>query len=115
MSNYPVPPPSYGQANTQKSTYHSVDDTREPLLGSSSRGGGGGIYDQPSAGELPDDFKVRFFRLLCLYVIFPILFFLSFSMEYLSQRALQRSVTHSFAKYTLSFVSLCDILRSINR
>jgi hypothetical protein len=69
MSNYPVPPPAYGPAPTQKnSNYHSVDDTREPLLASSSRGGGGGIYDQPDQGDLPDDFKVlSFFGLLELH------------------------------------------------
>lgn len=58
MSNYPVPPPAYGQQNPN---YQSVNESREPLLGSSSRGGGGagGFYDQPDQNDLPDDFKVR--------------------------------------------------------
>jgi FtsH-binding integral membrane protein len=57
MSNYPVPPPAYGPASPQKPNYHSFDnESREPLLASSSRGGGG-IYDQPNQGDLPDDFK----------------------------------------------------------
>jgi FtsH-binding integral membrane protein len=56
MSNYPVPPPTYGPAgSTQKSNYHSFDDSREPLLAGSSSGQG--IYDQPNPGDLPDDFK----------------------------------------------------------
>jgi hypothetical protein len=57
MSNYPVPPPAYGPASTQKNS--NVDETREPLLASSSHGGGGGFYDQPDQSDLPDDFKVR--------------------------------------------------------
>ncbi|KAF8160722.1 UPF0005-domain-containing protein [Crassisporium funariophilum] len=60
MSNYPLPPPAYGQSpSAQKPNYHSIDEeSREPLLASSSRGGGaGGIYDQPNQGDLPDDFK----------------------------------------------------------
>ncbi|KDR75125.1 hypothetical protein GALMADRAFT_98318 [Galerina marginata CBS 339.88] len=60
MSNYPVPPPAYGPGGSNpKSNYNSVDDeSREPLLAGSSRsGGGGGIYDQPNQGDLPDDFK----------------------------------------------------------
>jgi hypothetical protein len=58
MSNYPVPPPAYGPAAPQKtSNYHSADESSEPLLASSSRGGAGGIYDQPDERDLPDDFK----------------------------------------------------------
>lgn len=53
-SPYSQPPPSYGAAPKAGSS----DDSRSPLLGSSSRGGGGGFYDQPEAGDLPDDFKV---------------------------------------------------------
>lgn len=59
MSNYPVPPPTYGPAGpTQNPNYHSFNDSREPLLAGSSSGRG--IYDQPIPGDLPDDFKVRF-------------------------------------------------------
>ncbi|KAJ6594062.1 UPF0005-domain-containing protein [Mycena capillaripes] len=52
MSQYPVPPPSYGARATPKPTR---DEAEEPLLaGSSSQGG---IWDQPEAGDVPDDFK----------------------------------------------------------
>jgi hypothetical protein len=62
MSNYPVPPPSYGQGTPAKGqNYHSIDtESREPLLAGSSRdahNGPGGFYDQPGQGDLPDDFK----------------------------------------------------------
>jgi len=58
MSNYPVPPPAYGSAAPQQNPkYQSVDESQEPLLASSSRGGAGGIYDQPDQRDLPDDFK----------------------------------------------------------
>ncbi|CAK5281600.1 unnamed protein product [Mycena citricolor] len=53
MTSYPVaPPPSYGTAPTKPSR----DEAQEPLLGSSSRSGGG-IFDQPDADDVPDDFK----------------------------------------------------------
>ncbi|EGO25500.1 hypothetical protein SERLADRAFT_465769 [Serpula lacrymans var. lacrymans S7.9] len=58
-SQYPVPPPSYGpsgSSNNNKSRYSPRDDAAEPLLGR-TRSPGGGIYDQPAEGELPDDFK----------------------------------------------------------
>ncbi|KAF9527330.1 glutamate binding protein [Crepidotus variabilis] len=54
MSNYPVPPPSYKPSSPKK--YHATDDSREPLLGGASSSAGG-YHDQPSAGDLPDDFK----------------------------------------------------------
>ncbi|KAF9264100.1 glutamate binding protein [Marasmius fiardii PR-910] len=60
MSQYPVPPPSYQAtpSSPRKNGYQSVrDDSRDPLLGNSSRTGGGAFYDQPEAGDLPDDFK----------------------------------------------------------
>jgi len=58
VSNYPVPPPAYGPAAAQqKSNYQPVDESREPLLATSSRGGAGGFYDQPDQNDLPDDFK----------------------------------------------------------
>jgi hypothetical protein len=57
MSQYPVPPPSYG---TQKpsNNYFEEREAQQPLLGGSSRNGPGGIYDQPAHGDVPDDFKV---------------------------------------------------------
>ena len=59
MSNYPVPPPAYGPASTQQNSKYQSDNSHEPLLASSSRGGAGGVYDQPDQRDLPDDFKVR--------------------------------------------------------
>jgi len=53
MSNYPVPPPSYGSGSNPKPTR---DEAQQPLLGSSSHNGGG-IFDQPEADDVPDDFK----------------------------------------------------------
>ncbi|THU96759.1 UPF0005-domain-containing protein [Dendrothele bispora CBS 962.96] len=54
MSSYPIPPPSYGSTQPKNNTYR--DDAHDPLLGSSSRGGGA-YFDQPEAGDVPDDFK----------------------------------------------------------
>ncbi|KAF9067755.1 glutamate binding protein [Rhodocollybia butyracea] len=53
MSQYPVPPPSYGSAPSPKQS-NSRDESRDPLLGSSS---GQAFFDQPEAGDIPDDFK----------------------------------------------------------
>ncbi|KAJ3576755.1 hypothetical protein NP233_g198 [Leucocoprinus birnbaumii] len=53
MSNYPVPPPSYGTNDGRR----GANESQEPLLAESSRGNFGGFYDQPASGELPDDFK----------------------------------------------------------
>jgi len=57
MSQYPVPPPSYGSTSPKSpsSPRWGNREAQEPLLGSSSRGGA--IYDQPAHGDLPDDFK----------------------------------------------------------
>ena len=55
MSNYSVPPPSYGTTDGRRNGH----DSQEPLLVQGSRDGFGGFYDQPAPGELPDDFKVR--------------------------------------------------------
>jgi FtsH-binding integral membrane protein len=61
MSQYPVSPPSYGSAGaTGPKPNNKYFDEREgqgPLLGSSSRDGAGGFYDQPAHGDVPDDFK----------------------------------------------------------
>ncbi|KAF8145391.1 UPF0005-domain-containing protein [Mycena galopus ATCC 62051] len=60
MSQYPVPPPSYGTHH--KSAPEStplVETSRtgetEPLL--ASRNNAGSVFDQPNADDLPDDFK----------------------------------------------------------
>ncbi|KAJ7924974.1 UPF0005-domain-containing protein [Mycena leptocephala] len=52
MSQYPVPPPSYGAAAPKPTR----DEVHEPLLGGPSSQSGG-IFDQPEAGDVPDDFK----------------------------------------------------------
>ena len=93
MTNYPVPPPAYGPQN------HSGGSTREPLLGSSSRGGGGGIYNQPQQGDLPDDFKVS-----CWFWLLRTTLTSSCSTEYQSLKVRLRSAMPSFAKFTPFFV-----------
>lgn len=61
MSQYPVPPPSYGASGVSKPT----EPESEPLLSprplsptGSAQASGSAFYDQPAAGDLPDDFKV---------------------------------------------------------
>lgn len=56
MSQYPIPPPSYGSTspspNSRNSPLHAgVRYHDEP-------GPSAGIYNQPAPGDLPDDFKV---------------------------------------------------------
>ena len=64
MSQYPIPPPSYG------STSPSPKSPNAPLYSSNryqgEPGPSAGIYNQPAPGDLPDDFKVRLDRILCL-------------------------------------------------
>ncbi|KIJ68051.1 hypothetical protein HYDPIDRAFT_83929 [Hydnomerulius pinastri MD-312] len=55
-SQYPVPPPVYQPSGSSSKPTFARDDASEPLLGR-SRSPGGGIYDQPEQGDLPDDFK----------------------------------------------------------
>ncbi|KAI0314285.1 UPF0005-domain-containing protein [Amylostereum chailletii] len=61
MSNYPVPPPSYGSTTPSPKDTH-FNESAEPLLASqrvyeAGPSSGNGIYDQPAPGDLPDDFK----------------------------------------------------------
>lgn len=56
MSQYPVPPPSYGSATPSPKQGNLGDESRDPLLGSSASGRA--FFDQPEAGDIPDDFKV---------------------------------------------------------
>ena len=101
MSNYPAPPPAYGSAATpQNSKYQSVNESREPLLASSSHGGAGGVYDQPDERDLPDDFKVRRSQLHS-----PTFLISSCSTASLSLKARLRFAVPSFAKFILFFVS----------
>ncbi|KAJ3881122.1 UPF0005-domain-containing protein [Lentinula edodes] len=55
MSQYPVPPPSYGSATPSPKQGNLGDESRDPLLGSSASGRA--FFDQPEAGDIPDDFK----------------------------------------------------------
>ncbi|KAJ7209413.1 UPF0005-domain-containing protein [Mycena rebaudengoi] len=52
MSQYPVPPPSYGAQESTPLVDTSHRSESEPLLG-----GSGSISDQPDTGDVPDDFK----------------------------------------------------------
>ena len=56
MSQYPIPPPSYG------STSPSPKSPNAPLRAGvryhDEPGSSAGIYNQPAPGDLPDDFKV---------------------------------------------------------
>jgi len=54
MSSYPTAPPSY-QTDTPGKAGDLNAEASQPLLGQSSRAGG--IFEQPDAGDLPDDFK----------------------------------------------------------
>jgi len=56
MSQYPIPPPSYGSTSPPPKSpnppiYSGVSYRDEP-------GSSAGIYNQPAADDLPDDFKV---------------------------------------------------------
>ena len=63
MSNYPVPPPSYGSAENSPKRANFTEDA-EPLLGgqrfAAGPSSGNAIYEQPAFGDIPDDFKVRY-------------------------------------------------------
>jgi len=54
MSQYPIPPPSYGSASPSPKRSNFRDEARDPLIGSSS---GGAYFDQPDERDIPDDFK----------------------------------------------------------
>ncbi|KAI0044224.1 UPF0005-domain-containing protein [Auriscalpium vulgare] len=60
MSQYPVPPPSYGSTSPSPKSPVAGGESAQPLLGSPrypAAGPSSGIYDQPAPGDLPDDFK----------------------------------------------------------
>jgi hypothetical protein len=95
-SQYPVPPPSYIPSGPSRKLAFAEDDATSPLLGR-SRSPGGGIYDQPQQGDLPDDFKV-FLSETALYV--PSKTLSVGSMGSLSQIALRKFGMPSFAKST---------------
>ena len=59
-ANYTQPPPAYGSTNKLV----AEEEAQQPLLQSQahagpSSAGFGAYYDQPSADDVPDDFKVR--------------------------------------------------------
>jgi protein lifeguard len=73
MSQYPIPPPSYGSTSPSPKSpnppiYSGVSYHDEP-------GSSAGIYNQPAADDLPDDFKVgsllstRLMRPLTLWIV----------------------------------------------
>jgi hypothetical protein len=69
MSAYPIPPPTYGAAEgVQNTKYTDNPASRDPFYdfatvgAGSSAAGRAAFYDQPSQGDLPDDFKVGFFE-----------------------------------------------------
>lgn len=97
-SQYPVPPPSYlPSGSSNKPTSVPDDNVHSPLLGR-SRSPGGGIYDQPQQGDLPDDFKVSLPRIyvLCGSSDTP---FASTALP--SPKALRTFEAHLFARFTL--------------
>jgi hypothetical protein len=57
MSQYPVPPPSYGSTSPSPKSPNSqlhAGARYQDMPGPSA-----GIYNQPAPGDLPDDFKVH--------------------------------------------------------
>ena len=98
MSQYPIPPPSYG------STSPSPKSPSAPLYSGNryqgEPGPSAGIYNQPAPGDLPDDFKVRLDRILCPGTFFDLLH----STVSPLWRVLSRYDLRSFGKCTLSFV-----------
>jgi hypothetical protein len=100
-SQYPVPPPSYlPSGSSRKPVVIPEDDVNSPLLGR-SRSPGGGIYDQPQQGDLPDDFKVTLPR---TYVLSDSSDTPSGSMALPSQRVLRKFEVHLFARSTPFYV-----------
>lgn len=62
-SNYTQPPPSYSGQNKMASNDEEAE-LQAPLLPRAGPSAGfGGYHDQPLAGDVPDDFKVRSLRL----------------------------------------------------
>ena len=62
-ANYTQPPPAYGSTNKLVDV-SPEEEAQQPLLQSQaqagpSNAGFGAYYDQPSADDVPDDFKVR--------------------------------------------------------
>ncbi|KZT21406.1 UPF0005-domain-containing protein [Neolentinus lepideus HHB14362 ss-1] len=53
-TSYTAPPPAYAPKAGQVAP---DEEAAQPLLGSPSYAAGGAIYDQPLAGDVPDDFK----------------------------------------------------------
>jgi len=57
-SNYPQPPPSYQSVGPNSKPGRVVDEeAAQPLLSPRPGPSAGGFYDQPEAGDIPDDFK----------------------------------------------------------
>lgn len=58
-SNYPQPPPLY---SGPKTTIPADEEAGQPLLSPRAGSSSGAYYDQPLAGDIPDDFKVSYIR-----------------------------------------------------
>ena len=104
MSQYPIPPPSYGSTSPSPKTpnppiYSGVSYHDEP-------GSSAGIYNQPAPGDLPDDFKVSPPPFYLLAVFDPL-----DSMVSLLRRVPLRSDLRLSGKCTLSCVSLHSVTR----
>jgi hypothetical protein len=103
-SQYPVPPPSYlPSGSSRKPIAIPEDNVNSPLLGR-SRSPGGGIYDQPQQGDLPDDFKVTLPRNYVLSVSSDTP---PGSMASPSPRVLRKFEVHLFARFTPFYVRAC--------
>ena len=58
-TNYTQPPPSY-PSNNKLASVAPDEEAHQPLLPQAGPSAGmGGYYDEPLAGDVPDDFKVR--------------------------------------------------------
>ncbi|KAG6831766.1 hypothetical protein H0H92_007918 [Tricholoma furcatifolium] len=53
---YPIPPPSYGTTNPTNNNFFDRE-AEQPLLAGVGSSSGGGYFNQPAQGDLPDDFK----------------------------------------------------------
>ena len=78
MSAYPIPPPTYGSAEGSHHAKYTDDPASRDLMSDfagvgagSSAAGRAAYFDQPSHGDLPDDFKVRcwLFLVACISVV----------------------------------------------
>jgi len=60
MSQYPVPPPSYGSTSPSPKSPNAQINSGTRYQYHDEPGSSAGIYNQPAPGDLPDDFKVGY-------------------------------------------------------